>query len=59
MEEIPCEVRVVMRECAAHIVILVSARLHELLELRNDRVVASLSVHILAEPVVDFLPPVE
>ena len=59
MEEIFREIRVPVRECSADIVAFIAARLHELLESRNDYVVASLAVNRFSEAVVYFRSPVK
>ena len=54
VEDIVGEVGVVVGVGAAHIVVLVAALLHELLELRHDGVIAAVACVVLAEAVMDF-----
>ena len=44
---------------AAHVIVLVAALFHELLELRHDGVIAAVACVVLAEAVMDFLAAIE
>ena len=59
MEDIVGEIGVEMGVGAAHVVALVAALLHELLELGHDGIIAAVARVVLAEAVVDFLAAVE
>ena len=59
MEDIVGEIGVEMGVGAAHVVALVAALLHELLELGHDGIIAAVARVVLAEAVVHFLAAVE
>ena len=59
MEQVFGKINVVMCKGAAHVVALAAACLDQLLELGHDAVIAAVAGQVYAEPVVDFLAPVE
>ena len=59
VEDIVGEVGVVVGVGAAHVVVLVAALLHELLELGHDGIVAAMACIVLAEAVVDLFAAIQ
>ena len=59
VEDVVGEVGVVVGVGAAHVIVLVAALFHELLELRHDGVIAAVACVVLAEAVMDFLAAIE
>ena len=59
MEDVVGEVGVVVGVGAAHVIVLVAALFHKLLELRHDGVIAAVACVVLAEAVMDFLAAIE
>ena len=59
VEDVLCEVGVVVGEGAAHVVGAAGAGLHELLEVRHDPVIGAVSRPVDPEAVVDLLPAVQ
>ena len=59
MEQIVGEVHVVVRERAAHVIILAAALFHQTLEVGHDGVVAALARVVLAEVIVHILAAVK
>ena len=59
VEDVLGEVRIVMREGTAHVVVLIAPLLHKVLEVGHNPVIAAAAGSVYTEAVVDLLPAVQ